>query len=33
MPSGITEGSDVAVAKLNDDMTLRIGSWQFEARA
>jgi len=32
MPSGITEDSDIAISKLNDDMALRIGSWQFEAR-
>ncbi|MHB8841676.1 MAG: hypothetical protein ACYC56_07800 [Candidatus Aquicultor sp.] len=32
MPSGITEDSDIAISKLHDDMALRIGSWQFEAR-
>ncbi|MHB8841960.1 MAG: hypothetical protein ACYC56_09285 [Candidatus Aquicultor sp.] len=32
MPSGITEDSDIAISKLNNDVAFRIGSWQFEAR-
>lgn len=32
MPQGIQE-SGVAIAKLSDDMTFRVGSWQFEIRS